>query len=524
MLLLIAQRFVVSMLDVQQPRPEGGKSSKKMCPYCSEFISSTAKKCKHCGEFIDEKSRIQKQRTKIVQAVGLITAAISLFYPLREAYFYLQQKQQQRVELSSYKQVATYFESLDSLTYSQQALTKALALAPSDIELQHRLLVLRAQELLREMEWGSSIEPQQQPVIEEMILDGYRLLETNLADDARAQLLIMVARLLPQDRYWNDDLAISELFAQAYAIDPQDPEVLFRFGQWLVSAEIDADKGIKLITQAAQLNSDDALYAYELAKILRVKGEFSLALPLLQHSISLLPKQRELQRIRASNFSKEELRKLLTEADKTQDISIGEFYGLNMQARQQLIEQVLQDRQNDRRLNFIAARFYFANQQYNLAEQVISKSLSDGDLKQVIRGYYLDEFELYQNILQNSGNNPEKLYAIQQAFTQYQDALSFDEALETGVVGEHRYKIGLRVEKKVDSDNQQGLLVIKAYSGYPFAKAGLQQGDRLLMLAHRQPKSVQHIYHILSNFEAGTSLPLTIKRNEKELELELLVE
>jgi tetratricopeptide (TPR) repeat protein len=512
------------MADIQKSHSEGGSSSNNECPYCTELISITAKKCKHCGEFVDEKSRKQRKRTKIVGMVGLFTASMSLFYPLREGYFYLQQKQQQRAELSSYKQVAKYFESLDSLNYSQQALTKALELAPRDTDLQHSLLVLRAQELLREIEWGTAIQPQHQPVIEEMILDGYRLLQTDLADDERAQLLTMVARLLPQDRYWNDEDAISELFALAYAIHPADAEVLFRYGQWLVDAELDADKGIELITQAVHLNPDDALYPHELAKILQKNGEFALALPLLRRSIDLLPKQRELQRIRASNYSKAELRKLLVHADKKLDISKGEFYGLNMQARQQLLEQVLQESQNDRSLNFIAARFYFANQQYSLAEKAISKAVSGSDLQQVMRGYYLLQFQLYRDILQHSGNNPEKLHEIQQAFTQYQEALSFEEALETGVEGEHRYKIGLRVKRRIVSDNQQGLLVLKAYSGYPFSKAGVQAGDRLLMLAHRQPASVMGIYRILSNFEAGTSVPLTIERNGKELELELLVE
>ncbi|PKG98494.1 hypothetical protein CXF95_11420 [Paraglaciecola sp. MB-3u-78] len=514
----------MTMSDTSISRSEELSSSKKMCPFCAEFISCTAKKCKHCNEFVDEKSRKQNQWSKMARVVGLLTAALSVFYPIREGYFYLQQKQQQRTELSSYKQVAKYFESLDSLKYSQQALTKALALAPSDIDLQRRLLILRAHELLREIEWSTSIQPQHQQVIEEMILDGYRLLQTNLADEDRTQLLTMVARLLPHDQYWNDDDAISHLFTQAYAIHPSDSEVLFRYGQWLVNTELDAEKGIELITLAVKLDPNDALYPHELARILRAKGEFEPALLLLRRSINLLPKQRELQRIRASNYSKAELRKLLTEADRTQDISTGEFYGLNMQARQELIEQVLQERQNDRSINFIAARFYFANQQYKLAEEAINKSISDGDLKQVIRGYYLEQFELYRNILLNTGNNPEKLHEIQLAFSHYQDALSFEEALETGVEGEHRYKIGLRVEKKADSDSQQGLLVIKAYSGYPFSKAGVQEGDRVLMLAHRQVKSVLDIYRILSNFTAGTSLPLTIKRQKQELELELLVE
>lgn len=524
MLLVIPSPSTMLMSDTQNSSPTGERSSTKICPYCTELISLSAKKCRHCGEFVDEKARKQRQRAKIAGALGLLTALLSLFYPLREGYFYLQQKQQQRAELSSYKQVARHFESFDSLKYAQQALTKALNLAPSDNDLQRRLLVLQAQELLREIEWSSAIQTQHQPLIEQMILDGYRLLQTDLLDRDRAQLLSIVARLLPQDRYWNDDDAISELFAQAYTIAPANAEVLFRYGQWLVDAELNSDKGIELITRAVQLSPDDALYPHELAKILQKRGEFGRALPLLQNAINLLPKQRELQRIRASNYSKAELRKLLVNADKQKDISQGEFYGLNIKERQQLIEQVIAERQNDRTINFIAARFYFANQQYKLAEEAISKSLSDGDLQQVIRGYYLKEFALYKDILQYFGAKPEKLQEIEKAFADYQEALSYEESLETGVEGEHRYKIGLRVEKKVDSDTKPGLIVVKAYRGYPFAKAGVQEGDRLLMLAHRQPTSVMGIYRILSNFEAGTSLPLTIERNGKELEFELLVE
>ncbi|MFT5676259.1 MAG: C-terminal processing protease CtpA/Prc [Paraglaciecola sp.] len=184
----------------------------------------------------------------------------------------------------------------------------------------------------------------------------------------------------------------------------------------------------------------------------------------------------------------------------------------------------MQERQNDRGINYIAARFYFANRQDKLAENAISKTVSDGDLTQVISGYYLKEFSLYKDILQRSGANPEKLKEIHQAFAKYQEALSYEEALETGIEGEHRYKIGLRVEKKDNGGTSQSLLVLKAYSGYPFSKSGVQAGDRLLMLAHRQPTSVMEIYRILSNFEAGTSVPLSIERNGKELELEFLVE
>jgi hypothetical protein len=524
MLLIMPLPCAMFMSDTQNVSSKGESSSTKVCPYCTEFISFDAKKCRYCGEFVNEKSRKQRQRAKIAGILGLLTASLSLFYPLREGYFYLQQKQQQRTELSSYKQVARHFESLDALKYAQQALSKALDLAPNDTYLQRSLLILQAQELLREIEWNSTVQTQHQPIIEEMILAGYRLLQTDLGDAERAQLLIMVARLLPEDLYWNDDDAISELFAQAYTIAAANEEVVFRYGQWLVAEKIDVDRGIELVTRAAQLNPGDALYPYELAKILQKRGEFGRALPLLQRAINLLPKQRELQRIRASNLSKAELSRLLVNADKEQDISQGEFYGLNMDERQQLIEEVLQERQNDRSINFIAARFYYANQQDDLAQAAISKSVSDTDLAQVFRGYYLKEFALYKDILERSGAKPEKLHEIQQAFTSYQEALSYEEAMETGITGEHRYKIGLRVEKKNHNDAQQGLLVITAYSGYPFAKAGVQAADRLLKLAHREPTSVMGIYRILSNFEAGTSVPISIERKGRELEFELVVE
>jgi len=512
------------MSDIQNTNPPEERSVKRHCPYCKELILSTAKKCRYCGEFIDKKSRNQKLKAKVVGFLGLFTALLSLFYPLREGYFYLQQKQQQRTELYSYKKVAIYFESFDSLKYAQQALNKALDLAPNDTELQRRLLVLRTQELLRQLEWNGILEPQYQTIIEELILDGYRLLQTDLEDTHRAQLLLMVARLLPQDSYWNDDEAILELYTQAYGLLPANGEVAFRYGKWLVDAEYDVHKGIGLMTQAVQISANDALYPYELAKILQQKGQFQKALPLLLRSITLLPKQQELQRIRASNFAKSELSKWLTQADEIQNIAQDEFYGLDIEARQKIIQQVLAVRKNDRRINFIAARFYFANQQYKLAQDAISQSVSAEDLKYVIRGHYLDQFELYKNILQHSNVEPDKLREIQLALDNYQQTLIYEEALETGVAGEHQYKIGLKIKKKSDADTQEGILVVKALNGYPFAKAGVKAGDRILKLAHRQAMSLMAIYRVISNFQAGTSVPLTVERNGKVIELELMIE
>lgn len=206
------------MSEIHNSQSDVANTPSKTCPFCTELIAQRAKKCRYCGEFVETKSPIHQQSAKVVAVLGLATAALSLFYPLREGYFYLQQKQQQRTELSSYKQVAQYFESLDSLQYAQQAWTKALQLAPNDIQIQRTLLVLQAQDVLREIEWHQPIQQQHLVVIEDLILNGHRLLQTDLAPAQKAELLTIVARLLPQDRHWNDDQGATAMYAQAYVL------------------------------------------------------------------------------------------------------------------------------------------------------------------------------------------------------------------------------------------------------------------------------------------------------------------
>ena len=508
---------------INPPGNSQDQSSLRSCPSCAEQISLQAKKCKYCGEFVEPKPLKQKLSSRMMAVIGLFTACLSVFYALREGYFYIEQKQQQREEVASYIEVANQFERLDSLNYAQQALTKALSLSPSNVDLQRRLFVLRTQDMLREIEWGRP-SPNHVPSIEEMILDGYRLLSSDMNNNQRTQLLVMVARLLPQDILWNDDEGITKLYAQAYALSATNPEVLFRYGQWLADAKIDIPQGLKLIGRAVELAPDDALYPYELAKLLVAQNEYAQALTLFRNSINLLPKQRELQRIRASNFSKSDLRRLLIKADEAHNIAEGEFLGLTMEERQQLLEQVLAEHQNDRIINFIAARFYFAIDELTLAETAISGAVSDSDLVDWSRGYYQNEMVLYQKILQRSGTNPDKLGKLNQALETYQQTLTYEEALELGVEGCHRYKIGLRVSRKTGEFVTPGLDVLTVYSGYPFAKAGVQAGDQILSLGHRQPDKVMSVYNILSNFKPGTSVPIMIERDGQKLEMELIVE
>jgi tetratricopeptide (TPR) repeat protein len=497
-------------------------SQYKSCPFCAEEIRLNALKCKHCGESVNPKPFLQRLSTRFIALVGLVTTAMSLFYALREGYFYIEQKQQQRAELDSYRSVADHFEKLDLLNYAQHAVKQALDIAPNNIVLQRQYFMLQSNDLLREIEWNGPAG-ERHPQIEQLILNGYRLLEAESDSKQKAQLLVMLGRLLPQDMLWNDDDGVTQLFARAYALQPQDAEVVFRYGSWLVDMELDKSKGLAMIRQALLLKPDDALYPYELAKILRADGKFSEALPLLQTAIKLLPKQRELQRIRASNFSKTELRKLFVQASKVQDIN-HQFLDLDLLQRRQLLEQLLELRENDREINFVAAQFYLAQQQYELAEQAIKHTIAEDDLRaQLPRGYYLEQFELYRDILKQSGSDPLKLAQIEEGLQHYQDAQHYEEVLDMGIKGEHNYKIGLKLVKQENQDTA-GLEVLEAYSAYPFARAGLLKGDVLLKLAHRELLNVKTIYRILSGFEPGTILPLQINRDGQKMELSLQVE
>lgn len=455
--------------------------------------------------------------------VGLVTGALSLFYALREGYFFIEKKQQQRAELDSYRAVADQFETLDLLNYAQLALRQAMEIAPNNIELQRQYFMLQSHDLLREVQWSGPDE-KHRPQIEQMILDGYRLLEAKTDPEQKAHLLVMLGRLLPQDMLWNDDDGVTTLFSRAFALHPKDAEVVFRYGSWLVDMALDKDKGLELIGQALLLKPDDALYPYEMAKILRSEGKLAQALPLLQRAINLLPQQRAIDRVRASNFSKTDLRRLFVAASKIQDINHSDFLGLDLTQRRQLLEQLLALWKSDREINFVAAQFYLAEQQYELAEKAIKYTISEGDLQaQLPRGYYVVQFQLYRDILTHSGRDPLKLKQIEEGLQRYQDAKSYEEILDMGIEGQHNYKIGLRVMKQNDP-KVRGLQVLEAYSAYPFALAGMVKGDIVLKLAHREVLNLKTIFRILSNFEPGTILPLKISRAGQQMELTLKVQ
>lgn len=508
----------------QSPNPT--PAPEKPCPYCREAIHAEAKKCRHCGEMLEKSSppKIETALKKGAMYIGLFTTFLGLFYTLREGYFFIEGRQEQRATIASYKSAAAQFEQLDNLDYAVETLGQALARKPNDLALQRQYFLLRARSLLREVEdWPMTADNEEvRTNIATLTLDGFRLLQFTQSKPERAAVLVALGRLLRQDLSWNDEARIGALFEEAYRIAPGDAEVAFRYGQWLLGEEGQAEKGVELLRKATQLQPENALYWSALGQYWLEKKAYREALPPLRTAVGLLPKQKEIQRIRAANSAKGALVSLLRQAGAEQDTAGGDFLGLNMEERKLLVEEALSLAAADRELNFLAARFYHKTGDHERAISALKASLLNEDLD--YRGSYssdIPKLELYATILEDSGRDPETLRRLRAMLERHKEAQLYDEVKEIGYQDRRKYKVGLKVHAGA---SEEGVLVARAYEGYPFAKAGVQEGDRITEFAHREMKTLRDIWILLLEFAPGAELPFQVKRGEEVLDLVLVVE
>jgi hypothetical protein len=377
-----------------------------MCPYCCESISSHARKCKHCGESFKSSSWWQKTLTKTGAYIGLFTALLSVFYACREGYFYVQKQQQARTEKTTYLQTADAFIKMDALNYAQQALAKALILSPNDAQLQRRIFLIEGHDLLRDLDWEADYQAQQAKV-KNLIMEGFRLLQLAQPEKQTAQLEVMVGRLLSYDQQWNDDPAITALFEKALKFAPKNPEFQFQLGTWLIDAEIDITRGIGLLKSAAQKEAENAVYWAEYAYQLAKQNDFINSFSAFNRAILLGPKQKSLQAVRASNLAKAKLRQLFMRAHNTYDFTKGEFLGLDMNQRTELLERVSTIRNSDKEIASIAAEFYYGIQKYQRVYEYLQIALSKYELTQEITNRDLRLFEIYSEVLLKLNQEPE---------------------------------------------------------------------------------------------------------------------
>ncbi len=76
---------------------------------------------------------------------------------------------------------------------------------------------------------------------------------------------------------------------------------------------------------------------------------------------------------------------------------------------------------------------------------------------------------------------------------------------------------------RASGPSMEELVVARVVGDTPAAKAGLQQGDRILAVAGRKPESLWHAQLLLRS-QPGRRVKLTIARAKRELVFELMLE
>lgn len=491
---------------------------KDPCPYCMQPVHSQAKKCHHCGEVLERHFKIEPALRKLMGYIGLATAILSLFYALREGYYYIQERQERRQAFNAYVAAGEHFLKFDNLEYAEMVLQQAISINPNDLKLRLRYFNLRAHHLLREFEFlGFQVSKQVAEKIPGLITEGFSLLNHPLSKKDRANVFVMLGRLLPQDGKWNAPQEVTALLEGAYELAPNNGEVVFRFGRWLLDQEGREKEGVELLKKAIQLQPENALYWIELGEYEMERKEYREAIKSFEKAIILHPQQKELHTIRAANRAKNSLKKLLLHVGN--DITSVEFLGLNMKERVRILEFALKHNERDTGLNFVAANLYYVLGDYKKAYRVIQKVI--GDYKSYVSYSAIPKLELFAKILEKGKFDDQTLYEVRNILKEKREQELYDEILETGYKDKRRYKFGLKAPSKPSDD---GVLVLRAFKGYPFAKAGVRKGDRILEFAHRKVQTLRDIWVPLIEFEPGTEAPVKIKRGEEIHDLILLVE
>jgi PDZ domain/Aspartyl protease len=79
---------------------------------------------------------------------------------------------------------------------------------------------------------------------------------------------------------------------------------------------------------------------------------------------------------------------------------------------------------------------------------------------------------------------------------------------------------GLTARKQAE-DDEAGVDIKEVLAGSAAAEAGLKAGDRLLTIDGRWTDSLADLYEIASHLKPGATVPVSIKRADKEMELKI---
>jgi len=462
--------------------------------------------------------------TRVGAWLGLAATALTLFYALREGYFYVEERQRARSAFDGYLKTAEYFQAADSLAHAEWALSQAAELRPNDLRVRVRRFQVLAQRVLRAVDYNpvAAGNADRQGEIRTLIREGAGLLHAPISREERATVLLAVARAIPKEvtrEPGRED--VTALMEEAHRLFPDRADVLYFLGARLATVAEREEEGLAMVRKALDAEPGNALYWDALGRLLRGRHDYGDAIRAFHKAASLRPTQDQLDRIRAANDALSELRGTLRDAAKAADPTGPEFFGMSLAERVAQVEFALQHSPKDRDLNWLAARLYVAQGELDRAYAAVRKGLADTELKLAPRTYRLERLELCARILENLGNEPQTLATVRELIDGKRDYDRYEDVLETGMRGKTRYRVGLKTLRDPSDD---GVRVVEVIADYPFAKAGVRPGDRITQFAHRTVRSVRDIQSRLFDLAPGAEVQVKVDRGEASLDLRLVVE
>jgi tetratricopeptide (TPR) repeat protein len=312
----------------------------------------------------------------------------------------------------------------------------------------------------------------------------------------------------------------AKVLAKARESFADDPDVLAESGLLTVLAsEAPQPGGLDQIRRAIAQRPQDAGYHYDLAQALDHAKQRAEALREYRRTAEL-PAGPDIWSQRVRNGALADMLQVFKTLPEEKCAAPDALPDMPLDERIRMLEFFRANSSStDRAVPACLGALYHAVGEQAKARAQLQQSLGDdtGDWK-----YYLPRLRLLTEILEQE--RPVDRPALDQArgiLDQAEYALKHEQILEIGPEKGPMYKVGLKAPTAASPD---GVHLEKVFRDYPFARAGVRDGDVVVEFAHRKVQTLRDIWIPYIEFQRGTQVPLQIRRGNATLNLLLTVE
>ena len=470
---------------------------------------------------------------KISAFIGLIGLIIGAVVGGSKIIQQVRQSREINRQVKVFLEVGDRFAGQFKLNKAIEEYQKALELDEDNIDAHRRIITAMRQKLYL------GIGPF--PKVNDVLSRIYRVqaLSPHLRNDFK--LLLEEVHLLIDNDSWDDALSVLE---RALKVAPGEPEVLALFGfvRALTSPK-DRVEGLDLLVRAIESQPNKALYHYYLALALEHAQDDAESIREYYQAAKLLTGQ-DIRSYRLHNKAIKKLDNIFMRFFRKNGALISRL-NMAIDERAIIYEYLIAEYEKlpsksrdlaESRTGYMAMLYYGLGD-YEKADREIQKTFEYWYIsyKDAIESWKtctkkIPWIELHIKILQEGGLEPNTLTDARNYLKSYynekkksEEAEKYRKILEVlrhGTYGQ-RYKVGLKVLKR---KSDEGVLVLHVFEGYPFAKAGVREGDSILEFAHRKVRRFYDIERVLVEFKIGDNIPVKVKRGSEVMFLTLIIE